>query len=90
MTLPVICSPSGKLVQIEHALTAVGSGQTSLGIKGKSNFKIIFSNEHVKRFFYLKSKLWNIMVRIATWKVVSVAYFELLVYSYITNVYGSF
>ena len=27
-------SPSGKLVQIEHALTAVGSGQTSLGIKG--------------------------------------------------------
>lgn len=30
-----LCSPSGKLVQIEHALTAVGSGQTSLGIKGK-------------------------------------------------------
>ena len=28
-------SPSGKLVQIEHALTAVGSGQTSLGIKGR-------------------------------------------------------
>ncbi|ERN09420.1 hypothetical protein AMTR_s00029p00057040 [Amborella trichopoda] len=26
-------SPSGKLVQIEHALMAVGSGQTSLGIK---------------------------------------------------------
>ncbi|MBA0642476.1 hypothetical protein Goklo_026855, partial [Gossypium klotzschianum] len=26
-------SPSGKLVQIEHALIAVGSGQTSLGIK---------------------------------------------------------
>ncbi|KAF9668201.1 hypothetical protein SADUNF_Sadunf15G0104600 [Salix dunnii] len=26
-------SPTGKLVQIEHALTAVGSGQTSLGIK---------------------------------------------------------
>lgn len=31
-----VCSPSGKLVQIEHALTAVGSGQTSLGIKGAS------------------------------------------------------
>ncbi|KAL6129106.1 hypothetical protein ACLB2K_072459 [Fragaria x ananassa] len=29
----VLRSPSGKLVQIEHALTAVGSGQTSLGIK---------------------------------------------------------
>ncbi|KAK7850688.1 proteasome subunit alpha type-2-a [Quercus suber] len=28
-------SPSGKLVQIEHALTAVGSGQTSLGIKDR-------------------------------------------------------
>ncbi|KAM1590895.1 hypothetical protein ACFX15_034266 [Malus domestica] len=26
-------SHSGKLVQIKHALTAVGSGQTSLGIK---------------------------------------------------------
>ncbi|KAL6188194.1 hypothetical protein ACLB2K_039587 [Fragaria x ananassa] len=30
-------SPSGKLVQIEHALTAVGSGQTSLGIKDECN-----------------------------------------------------
>jgi 20S proteasome alpha/beta subunit len=27
-------SPSGKLVQIEYALMAVGAGQTSLGIKG--------------------------------------------------------
>lgn len=32
--LDPLCSPSGKLVQIEHALMAVGSGQTSLGIKG--------------------------------------------------------
>ncbi|KAK4748010.1 hypothetical protein SAY87_014596 [Trapa incisa] len=31
----VVIPPSGKLVQIEHALTAVGSGQTSLGIKGR-------------------------------------------------------
>lgn len=29
-------SPSGKLVQIEHALAAVGSGATSLGIKAKN------------------------------------------------------
>lgn len=29
-------SPSGKLVQIEHALAAVGQGTTSLGIKGES------------------------------------------------------
>jgi hypothetical protein len=28
-------SPSGKLVQIEHALAAVNQGATSLGIKGK-------------------------------------------------------
>lgn len=28
-------SPSGKLVQIEHALAAVSGGQTSLGIKGQ-------------------------------------------------------
>lgn len=28
-------SPSGKLVQIEHALAAVGQGTTSLGIKGE-------------------------------------------------------
>lgn len=27
-------SPSGKLVQIEHALAAVAGGTTSLGIKG--------------------------------------------------------
>lgn len=30
-------SPSGKLVQIEHALAAVAGGTTSLGIKGMSN-----------------------------------------------------
>ncbi|KAG5223402.1 proteasome alpha type (20S proteasome alpha B) (proteasome endopeptidase complex) [Salix suchowensis] len=30
-------SPTGKLVQIEHAMTAVRSGQTSLGIKGSCN-----------------------------------------------------
>lgn len=30
-------SPSGKLVQIEHALAAVSGGQTSLGIKGTSS-----------------------------------------------------
>ncbi|KAB5532334.1 hypothetical protein DKX38_019004 [Salix brachista] len=29
--------PTGKLVQVEHILTAVGSGQTSLGIKGSCN-----------------------------------------------------
>lgn len=28
-------SPSGKLVQIEHALAAVSQGATSLGIKGE-------------------------------------------------------
>lgn len=33
----MLSSPSGKLVQIEHALTAVGSGQTSLGIKGNGH-----------------------------------------------------
>jgi hypothetical protein len=46
-------SPSGKLVQIEHALTAVGSGQTSLGIKGiwicLSPFIL-----HCSFFFYLE------------------------------------
>jgi hypothetical protein len=30
-------SPSGKLVQIEHALAAVAGGTTSLGIKGALN-----------------------------------------------------
>ncbi|KAL6544635.1 hypothetical protein OROMI_023497 [Orobanche minor] len=33
-------SPSGKLGQIEHALTAVGSGQTSLGIKAANGVVI--------------------------------------------------
>lgn len=31
-----VFSPSGKLVQIEHALAAVSQGTTSLGIKGVS------------------------------------------------------
>jgi hypothetical protein len=34
-----VFSPSGKLVQIEHALAAVSSGTTSLGIKGKHSPK---------------------------------------------------
>ncbi|XP_073262877.1 proteasome subunit alpha type-2-like isoform X2 [Populus alba] len=33
-------SPTGKLVQIEQALTAVGSGQTSLGIKAANGVVI--------------------------------------------------
>jgi 20S proteasome subunit alpha 2 len=33
-------SPSGKLVQIEYALTAVGAGQTSLGIKASNGVVI--------------------------------------------------
>lgn len=32
-----VFSPSGKLVQIEHALAAVSQGTTSLGIKGLSS-----------------------------------------------------
>jgi len=32
-----VFSPSGKLVQIEHALAAVAQGTTSLGIKGWSS-----------------------------------------------------
>ncbi|EMS51246.1 Proteasome subunit alpha type-2 [Triticum urartu] len=41
LTFPLISfSPSGKLVQIEHALTAVGSGQTSLGIKAANGVVI--------------------------------------------------
>lgn len=31
-------SPSGKLVQIEHALAAVSAGATSLGIKARFTF----------------------------------------------------
>jgi 20S proteasome subunit alpha 2 len=33
-------SPSGKLVQIEYALMAVGAGQTSLGIKATNGVVI--------------------------------------------------
>lgn len=40
----LLYSPSGKLVQIEHALTAVGSGQTSLGIKGNVISFVDFCN----------------------------------------------
>ncbi len=33
-----VFSPSGKLVQIEHALARVAQGTTSLGIKGTAGF----------------------------------------------------
>lgn len=46
-------SPSGKLVQIEHALQAVGSGQTSLGIKGASYELSRFANTDIRFCFVL-------------------------------------
>jgi 20S proteasome subunit alpha 2 len=36
-----VFSPSGKLVQIEHALAAVSQGTTSLGIKGLSKCLVL-------------------------------------------------
>jgi 20S proteasome subunit alpha 2 len=36
-----VFSPSGKLVQIEHALAAVSQGTTSLGIKGASQLSLV-------------------------------------------------
>ena len=35
------CSPSGKLVQIEYALAAVGAGSPSVGIKGNYLYLLI-------------------------------------------------
>ncbi|KAG6522426.1 hypothetical protein ZIOFF_019566 [Zingiber officinale] len=49
-------SPSGKLVQIEHALMAVGSGQTSLGIKAANG--VVIATE---------KKLPSILVDEASW-----------------------
>lgn len=44
-----VFSPSGKLVQIEHALAVVSQGTTSLGIKGF--FRLIFGfKQHVQPF----------------------------------------
>lgn len=37
-----VFSPSGKLVQIEHALAAVSSGTTSLGIKGSLLVRLLW------------------------------------------------
>ena len=45
-----VFSPSGKLVQIEHALAAVASGTTSLGIKGTSCLHVFLTiADNVKR-----------------------------------------
>lgn len=52
----LLSSPSGKLVQIEHALTAVGSGQTSLGIKGKNLPLKHFSR--VRYFRWIDDEIW--------------------------------
>src|SRR6266403_1443227 len=43
-----VFSPSGKLVQIEHALAAVSQGTTSLGIKGML-FSLIRSHIDLQR-----------------------------------------
>lgn len=42
-----VFSPSGKLVQIEHALGAVAQGTTSLGIKGSSPPSRFFHNRRL-------------------------------------------
>ena len=49
-----VFSPSGKLVQIEHALAAVSQGTTSLGIKGDVSFDCVSSTQsfqHILRSF---------------------------------------
>ncbi|KAL6197108.1 hypothetical protein ACLB2K_032720 [Fragaria x ananassa] len=59
----VLRSPSGKLVQIEHALTTVGSGQTSLGIKGNvaaPGFYLKLVRARVYRLCDLMGKLSNL------------------------------
>ena len=40
-----ICSPSGKLVQIEYALQAVAAGAPSVGIKAKNGVVIAVEKE---------------------------------------------
>lgn len=40
-----VFSPSGKLVQIEHALAAVSQGTTSLGIKGVQILNVVFKSQ---------------------------------------------
>src|SRR5882757_2266748 len=49
-----VFSPSGKLVQIEHALAAVSQGTTSLGIKGTR-----FPSVAYDRLIVLYSVQWN-------------------------------
>jgi 20S proteasome subunit alpha 2 len=45
-----VFSPSGKLVQIEHALAAVSQGTTSLGIKGLSKVSHVVVNSYLCLF----------------------------------------
>lgn len=54
----VFYSPSGKLVQIEHALTAVGSGQTSLGIKGNFRMPVLCTIQLAIEFYLLSFSLF--------------------------------
>ena len=53
-------SPSGKLVQIEHALAAVNQGATSVGIKGShSLILIILIKDLIIIIIFEFSKEWN-------------------------------
>nr|GMC72748.1 proteasome subunit alpha type-2-A [Ipomoea batatas] len=85
-------SPSGKLVQIEHALTAVGSGQTSLGIK-ESAWAIAASNGVV---IATEKKLPSILVDEASVQKIQiltpnigVVYSENNAFSFVNFAFGS-
>ncbi|KAG6754371.1 hypothetical protein POTOM_042410 [Populus tomentosa] len=90
-------SPTGKLVQIEHALTAVGSGQTSLGIKAANGVVIAtekklpsilvdessVSSENIESY----TQYWScLQVNVRNWSVEWVLTFEFKVGSKQSNI----
>ena len=57
--LATLCSPSGKLVQIEYALQAVADGAPSVGIKAR-NGVVIAVEKKLKSFLYDESSITRV------------------------------
>ncbi|XP_043806210.1 proteasome subunit alpha type-2-A isoform X1 [Manihot esculenta] len=81
-------SPSGKLVQIEHALTAVGSGQTSLGIKA-ANGVVIATEKKLPSILVDEASVRHISSFTTTLLIILSLPFFLSSYSYSSSYYYS-
>ena len=66
----VVCSPSGKLVQLEYALQAVTAGAPSVGIKAK-NGVVLAVEKKQKSLLYDISTITKVLLLLMLEEIVS-------------------